>query len=58
MFAYEWGDLAQGKKSLYIFSYWLKTVLECAKNEHLLHGPTGKTHIGIRDRIASGRPGF
>lgn len=39
MFAYEWSDLAQGKKSLYIFSYWLKTVLEFAKIEHLMYGP-------------------
>lgn len=58
MFAYEWGDLAQGKKVYIFFSYGLKTVLECAKNECLLSGPARKSHIGVRDRIASGRPGF
>ena len=43
MFAYEWSDLAQGKKSLYIFSYWLKTVLEFAKIEHLMYRPIRNT---------------
>lgn len=55
MFAYEWSDLAQGKKSLYIFSYWLKTVLEFAKIEHLMYRPVRHCFL-IRDRIVLGRP--
>lgn len=33
-------------------------MLEFAKNEHLIHGPTRKTSILVKGRIIPGRPGL